>query len=225
VTVDNVSGYNIGDTAIDVDGFSSALTVGSWCTIGGDMTPQLITAVSPASGSTTQITVSPGLKSAVVDDAVVTVYSPGAVNLTAGYANNWSKPLVTDGFSVAPKVGQLVSFGTGDARYGTLRTPTTTSMLLDRPLESGVADDAVVGIGPAGNYSLGFHPNAIALVSRPLAAPMAGTGARSFVAESDGMGLRVTITYDGNAQGHLVTLDMLYGVKVMYEELGVLVYS
>ena len=32
--------------------------------------------------------------------------------------------------------------------------------------------------------------------------------------------MRVVITYDGTAQGHLVTLDMLCGVKVLDEDRG-----
>ena len=223
--VDLIAGYAIGSTDLVVDGSSSDITAGSWCTIAGDMTPQKITAVT--SSPTTGITISPGLKRAVLNNAVITVYSPGAINCGDDYASGWAKSLVVDGFTVAPKTGQLVSFdaaGTKD-NYATINTPTTVSMDLDRPLEAKEENGDVVGIGPAGDYNFAFHRNSIALVSRPLAPPAAGTGALSYVANYQGIGLRVTITYDGTAQGHLVTVDMLAGVKVLDEDLGCILYA
>ncbi|KKM98411.1 hypothetical protein LCGC14_1158160, partial [marine sediment metagenome] len=59
-----------------------------------------------------------------------------------------------------------------------------------------------------------------ALVTRPLAAPAAGTGALSFVANFNGLSMRIVITYDGTKQGHLVTCDLLCGVKVLDTRLG-----
>ena len=223
--VNLIAGYAADSTSIAIDGTSEDLVAGSWCTIGGDMIPQKITTVTGS--PTTLLTISPGLKRAVVNDAVVTVYAPGAVDLLAGYAANWSKPIVVDGFSVAPKAGQLVSFDAGASKdvYGTIGTPTTTSILLDRPLVVAEANDDVVGIGPAGDYCFAFHPNAMTLVSRPLAAPAPGTGAASFVADANGLGIRVTITYQGYKQGHLVTVDMLCGVKVLDTSLGAVMFA
>jgi len=220
--VNNGAGYAIGATSILVDGQSADITAGSWCTIAGDMVPQRITAVtgSPA----TAITISPGLKSAVDDDAVITIYTPGAVNLVAGYAADYAKAIVADGFSVSPKVGQLTTFGaSAAAKYAQLDTaesPTTTSIELDRPLDAALTNDDVIGIGPAGEYGFCFHRNAIALVSRPLQAPAKGTGALSAVVNYKGVGIRVTITYNGTKQGHLVTVDLLCGVKVLNTSLG-----
>lgn len=219
--VDNVSGYAVGATTIVIDGTSDDLVPGSWCTIAGDMTPQKIMA---ATGSpTTQITISPGLRTAVVNDAVITVYSPGAINLATGYDAAYSKTLVVNGFTVAPKVGQLVSLGIGDYltyNYSALPTPTTTAVLLSHALEADVANKDIVGLGPAGEYNFAFYPNALALVSRPLAAPLRGTGAMSAVAKYRGLGIRVTITYEGRSQGHLVTVDLLCGTKVLDTNLG-----
>jgi hypothetical protein len=73
---------------------------------------------------------------------------------------------------------------------------------------------------PAGDYNFAFHRNALALVTRPLAAPAAGTGALSFVASYNGLSMRVTITYDGTKQGHLVTCDLLCGIKTLDRRLG-----
>ena len=129
---------------------------------------------------------------------------------------------MTDGFAAAPVAGQLISLGVAgsDPVYGALSTPTTTGLLLNRPLEQAAADDEYVAPGPAGNYNFGFHRNALALVTRPLPTPAAGTGARSYVADYNGLAMRVTITYEGRSQGHLVTCDLLCGVKVLDQRLG-----
>jgi len=218
--VDNGAGYPIGTTTLTCDTFSAAVTPGGFVVIAGDDIPQKVT------GSTgtpcTEIVISPGLKRAVADNAVVTSYTPGAVDLGAGYASGWNKEIVVDAFSVAPKIGQLVTFGTAAdaAKHGLLTTPTTTALLLGRSLEATAADNAIVGIGPAGNYNFAFVKNALALVTRPLALPKAGTGAQSFVANYRGLAIRVTIAYDPYKQGHLVTVDMLAGVKVLDARLG-----
>ena len=223
--VNLIAGYAIGSTSIAIDGTSEDLVAGSWCTIAGDMIPQKITAVSGS--PTTLLTISPGLKRAVANEAVITVYAPGAVDLVADYVAGWSKAIVINGFTVAPKAGQLISFDAGAAKdvYGTIGTPTTISMLLDRPLVDAESNNDVVGIGPTGEYCFAFHKNAMTLVSRPLAAPAPGTGAASWVASANGLGVRVTITYQGYKQGHLVTVDMLCGVKVLDTDLGVVMFA
>lgn len=228
--INNVAGYGVGAVTFTVDGFSAAITAGSWITIGGDMGPLRV--LSTVGGATpTSITVdAPGLRYAVLNDAVVTVYTPGAINLVAGYGANWLKDIAVDGFTVSPKSGQLISIGAvaGLPKYASLssrNSPTTTSLMLDRPLEAAVVNDAVVGVGPAGNYGLCFHKNALAMVSRPLAAPRPGTGAAGFTANYNGMAMRVVITYDGKAQGHRVTVDTLLGTKVLDPRLGIAAFG
>jgi len=217
--VDNGAGYPAGTTTLTVDTFSAAVLAGTWCTIAGDMTPQRITA---ATGTPcTSITISPGLQYAVADEAVITDFTPGAINLGAGYAIDYAKTLVTNGFSVAPKVGQLISFGASAANlYGALSTPTTTALNVNDALRVALTNGDVVGIGPSGNYGFGFHRNAISLVVRPMATPIEGTGARSAVVNYNGLALRVTVSYSGVKQGHIVTVDLLYGVKVLDTSLG-----
>jgi len=218
------AGYAAGSTAITVDALSAAIAAGSWCTIAGDMTPQQIQS-TVGGGTPTQLNILPGLKSAVLNDAVVTVYTAGAVDLVAGYASGYAKAITVDGFSVAPKTGQLASFGLTAGRYGLMSTPTTTSILPNRPLDAAQANDVVLGVGPAGQYCFGFHRNAVALVTRPLAQPRPGTGALSYVANYNGLSVRVTITYEGRSQGHLVTVDLLAGVKTLDTNLGVVMYA
>lgn len=220
--VNNASGYSIGATAITVDGLSAAISNGTYVTIAGDDTPQRVASTTGGSTPTVITLASPGLRKAVVDNAVVKIYTPGAVNLGAGYAAGWAKAITVDGFTVAPRTGQIVAFGDSSATavYTIIGTPTTTSILLDRPLDAAIADDAKVNIGPPGDYNLAFHRNAIALVVRPLALPMPGAGAKAGLANYNGLSMRTVITYDGSQQGHLVTLDMLCGVKVLETALG-----
>lgn len=215
--VNNAGGYAIGTTSLTVDGFSAAITNGSWIKLDG----QPYKVVSTVGGATpTSITIQSGLRKATADDAVVTVVRPALVNLGAGYANGWEKGIVYD--TITPiRSGQLVSTGVGALVYGALAGTSATSVLLDRPIEAALADDAVLGLGPAGQYGLAFHRNALALVTRPLAAPRPGTGALSAVANYNGLGIRVVIAYDSVKQGHRVTVDLLAGVQVLYDELGV----
>lgn len=215
-----VAGYAKGYTGtIVTDVFVGAVTVGSWLTIAGDDRPNQVTAVTNTLGATTLITLRYPLGAAVVDDAVITAYTPGAVNF-ASYPVGWTKEIVVDVFTVAPKAGQLVSFGTTTSTVYTVLSATTTSILLDRSLEVAISDDDAVNIGPAGSYNWAFHKNAVTLVVRPLNLPMAGVGAVSAVINDGGLSIRATITYDGNKQGHLVTLDMLCGVKTLDTNLG-----
>ncbi len=92
-------------------------------------------------------------------------------------------------------------------------------------MEAAIADNAAINFGPGGEYNFAFVKNAIAVVTRPLAAPKAGTGALSYVANYNGLSMRAVITYNGTKQGHLVTLDMLVGVKVLDDRMGVVVYG
>jgi len=230
--INKVGGYPAGTTTIVCDTWTGGDPVaGEWCVIAGDMTPQLILTIT-GSGPITGMTISPGLRRAVVDNAIITATRGGAINLPANYAAAYGGDLVVDGFSAAtdaPKAGQLISLDADpDNLYAALDTPTSptqTVLALDRPLGIGVDDNKVVGIGPAGDYGFAFHRNCMALVNRPLALPAAGTGARSAVASADGISLRIVMTYDGTKQGHLVTVDLLCGVKVLDTNLGALMYA
>ena len=83
-----------------------------------------------------------------------------------------------------------------------------------------MADDAALNVGPAGDYSLAIHPNAIALVTRPLITVPSEYGVRQAVVNYNGLSIRISMQYDGNKQGMLVTADLLCGVKVLDANLG-----
>lgn len=217
--VDLAAGYAVGTTTLVVDGFSAAIAAGTWIKINGR--PYR---VASTSGGATPVGItipSPGLTAAVADNDVITVYDPAAVNLVAGYAAGWSKYIIIDGFTKVPQAGQLVTFGanTTGAIY-TIVDYTSNTILLDRPLEAALSNDDPVNLGPGGQFNFAFHPNAIALVNRPLMAVDASLGARSTTVSYNGASMRVTITYNGTSQGVLVTFDMLVGVKVLDTALG-----
>lgn len=217
-----------GSSVVNFTAIPAGAGVGTWFKVVGDDTPMQI-----ASISTLAVTTYLPLRRAVASGAAITTYTPGAVNQNApltsrgitvadGYMAGWHKEIAIDGFTVNPQVGQPVTFGTNNASvYTVIAIDSTLGITLDRPLEFAIADNAKVNIGPAGSYNLGFHRNAIALVTRPLALPRAGTGARAYVANLDSLSMRAVISYQAMSQGHLVTIDMLGGVAVLEPDLGV----
>lgn len=226
--VNYASGYAAGTTAITVNGLSAAILPGTWCTIAGDMTPQMITG-STGGATPTAIAITPGLRNAVVHTAVLTMYAPLQANLLAGYAAGYSKAIAVDNATKIPAAGQMVTQGATSAYvpYAVFQgsTPTATSVQLTRGLASTLANDAVLGLGPAGDYGLAFHRNAIAFVSRPLIQVPSDMGVRQAVVSYKGLSLRVSMQYQGRGQGLLVTIDMLCGVKTLDTTLGALLIS
>jgi hypothetical protein len=73
--------------------------------------------------------------------------------------------------------------------------------------------------------NLCFHRDAMALVVRPLIVVPSDTGARCFVANYDGLSMRVTMQYDGSAQGMRVTFDLLCGVAILDARLACALWS
>lgn len=210
-------------------------TIGHWVTFAGETIPHRVIAAS--AGNT--ITVYPALKKALIDATVVTHYTQGAVvqasatvaaggdGTNAGYRLGWHKDIICTGVTLS--VGQMITFGVAadDAAkaaaqpvYVIVETDGSTYFVLDRPLEAAVANSAKINPGPKGQYNFAFCREALTMVNRPLALPRPGTGALAGLAAMNGLSIRVVITYDGYKQGHLVTVDMLGGFKVMHPELG-----
>jgi len=228
----------------------ASYAVGDMITVVGDSTPQLITAVN---GTTSVITVTPGLKSATADNAVTAIYDAGTIKqatttvtegsdgTNTGLRVGWYGDIIIDALQTtsALAVGDQLRIATGAsgdtvATAGDIytvievvlsSTANTSTVRLDRPLDTAVIDNALVSFFPSGSYNFAFHRNAVAFVSRPLAMPRAGTGALAATVSYDGIGLRVCITYDGTRQGHLVTVDLLCGVKVLDQQYGAVMYG
>ena len=67
-------------------------------------------------------------------------------------------------------------------------------------------------------HSLAFHRNAIAMVTRPLELPMGNKNAA--IMQHNGLGVRVVYDYDINTKTDYVSIDILYGLKLLYPELA-----
>lgn len=69
---------------------------------------------------------------------------------------------------------------------------------------------------------IAFHRDALAMAIRPLAIPM-GARDRSAIANYNGLGIRVTYGYDMVHKLDVVSLDILYGMKVIDPQKAVLI--
>jgi hypothetical protein len=78
----------------------------------------------------------------------------------------------------------------------------------------------VVAGTPNSTYNLLFHRNAFALVTRPLIAPQTAA-VNSAVVSHKGIGLRSMVGYDISKKKHIVSIDVLYGVKTLDANLAV----
>ncbi len=232
--VNNSAGYPIGTTALTVDGGTTQVA-GGWIKIAGDDTPQQIVSLTGGGGATTAIVITPGLRRAVLNDAVITgYYGAGLVNQgvsVTGYAAGYQKSIAYDGATAGAtlQVGQTLSFGSATDLYTVINktalTATTGTIWLDRPLDAAIANDAVIQQCPPGTYNLAIQKDALAFVNRPLEPPRQGVGARSGVASLNDLSMRVVITYDGMKQGHIVTFDMLAGIALLDVNQGAVLFG
>ena len=185
--------------------------------------------------SATALVLDRGVMSALPDDSLPTYYTEGVVDLTgdtaaSSYPIGYAKEINIESAGVVPQVGQLVGFADSSnvVRTGEYSIMTVAAgcevgdyyITLDRPLVAACEDLDKVHYGPAVQYNFAFDRAALALVCRPLALPRGGTGALAGVSSYNDLAMRVVITYNGTQQGHLVTLDLLCGVKVLDEDRG-----
>lgn len=207
-----------GSQACSVVGYVA--NVGEYAVVAGNDQPTYLTAKT-ATTDTTAVTMNEANKYATAAGAAITIYKACAVNNAAGYAVGWTKEILVDGWTNAPAAGQLIAFGTGASRRvytvneSTLSSAGVQALLLDRPLEVALADNDLAFPGPAGSFNWAVTPNAIALVSRPLAIPPSDLGVKAAVANYDGVAIRVVMQYDSSIGGTRVNIDMLAGVAVL----------
>lgn len=106
--------------------------------------------------------------------------------------------------------------------YPDLNDGTTVSTAAFQTVTALPADDApinIVGVAStAYPQNLAFHHNALALVTIPLELPDSAV----FKARADwrGFSIRVIKDYDIDSDEEIIRLDILYGVKAIYPELG-----
>lgn len=216
-----------GVTVIDVTLVGANAIGGEWVTVAGEDQPHWVIAFTNTGGDIDDLTLESGLTVGTASGAVVNYYEPALAQ--GAYASGSNLPLIIDGYATGkpPQVGQLLAIGTGASRrvYTIIESEvinaTDQSVLLDRPLELAVANDQAVFPGPAGSYNWGFHREALALVTRPLALPASDMGVRAQVGVHNDVSMRVSMQYDIKEQGTVVTLDMLAGVAVLDTDLGV----
>jgi hypothetical protein len=218
-TTTTSAAFSAGASSVAV---AAAIGKGKFFTVDGDYTPYRSTTNS------TTLTPDSAFRVGGASGATVRPIASGAVNNASGYDAGYVGGIAVDGTGV-PKVGQLVAFNSGDTSTGTLRTGkyvilqvnnSGAEIVLDRPLETALADDDAVCYGPNGDLNVAFKREAMTLVNRPMSLPMPGAGARSAFAEYNGLSMRVVIAYEPRSQGHIVTLDSLFGVKVVEPLLG-----
>lgn len=107
--------------------------------------------------------------------------------------------------------------------FPTLNDGTTASTAAYQTVSALPADNAPITIVGTANtgypQNLAFHENALALVTIPLELPDSAT----FKARADwrGYSIRVIKDYDIDTDEEIIRLDILYGVKAIYPELGV----
>lgn len=218
--VDNTGGYAAGASVIHVDTAGSALAVGQYIRFTDEGVWHRITALGTLATEDIDVTITPPLRRAIANDSTVTVGPKGAINEAAGYAAGYGKTVVVDGFTGSQVViGSALSIAGHTTPYGVVEVTetagNTTGVVLDRPLDAAVANDAAVYVIGNTQVGLAFDRPAMTMVSRPLALTEGDFGTRQAVANFNGFGLRAAMTYDPYAQGLVVTVDVLAGIKVL----------
>lgn len=217
--VNNAAGYAAGTTTLTVGTGTGIIATGSWISLDG--VPYQISAHTETTGNTTSITLSYGLVYPAANGDKLTVYTPGAVNNSGGYPAGWNKEIAINSFTVAPQVGQLVSFNTDTTNiYTVIAVDGLVGVTLDRSLAAAISNGDAVNIGPAGAYNLAFHRDAMTLAIRGLAPVISNAGAISTTMNDGAMSVRVTISYDAVYQRHRWTLDFLAGIQLLNKQLG-----
>lgn len=90
--------------------------------------------------------------------------------------------------------------------------------------ETDLDDDSVTFADQSarGHVSnLAFHQNSIALVNAPLLPPQGGVDAYTAQDPESGLAIRVVWGYDQQTKKEMLSLDTLFGTKVIFPELGV----
>jgi hypothetical protein len=215
-TINNAGGYVAGSTAaMTVTDPGDNYQVGEYVVIAGNDQPTFLTATN----GTTSITLNEALKYAVANSAVVYHYR-AATNEATERAAGYKKSMVfTHNAGLNLQVGQIISFGTGASRHSyviievSATTSTTSTVLLHKPLTATVASGATAFPGPGGSFNPIWHPDALALVGRPMTPHV--NGATSGVQTFEGMSIRISLQDDLLNAGLRVVADALYGLTAL----------
>jgi len=83
--------------------------------------------------------------------------------------------------------------------------------------------DQMVAVATSECKNIFAHRDALVLATRPMPQAPAGLGVRQESMSEDGVGLRVTLSYNPDHLGWQVTIDVLYGVAELRDNHGVVV--
>lgn len=90
-----------------------------------------------------------------------------------------------------------------------------SSVSLDQPLHADLsAKDAILIKAP---NSLAFHKNGIALVTRQLELPQGAS--KAAITSANGLSVRVVFGYDQSTKTDKISFDIIYGIKVLDENM------
>lgn len=209
-------------STIATDDFSRTLAVGEFLVIRSNGQPTYIATTDGVDA----VTLNEPLKYAVVADDKVDSYAAvtnEAVERVAGYQKEM---LFTHASGKNLVKGQLIAFGTSSRHTytiieATVASATTTSVLLDRPLDATVASGAAAYPGPAGSINPVWHPDALAFVSRPMHSFGNQFGVLSSVFAADGIGINITMQHNSDKGGLDINMTLLAGIAELNSEMGV----
>lgn len=197
---------------------ASGIVVGGWITVGTDGQPLLVTGVSSLN-----ITVARPIRTAQTTAAAVKIFTVGAVNNSAGYLAAYRKDIAFDGLTTIPADRCGLTIGANATPYLVLEG-NSTALMLDRPLDVSVANDAVLGVMPNAEYGFCGDPHSVAFVNRPLAL-IPNQNMAVVSAPNARLSVRVGLTYSGDSQQILFTADMLCGTQVLTTDAGITLLS
>lgn len=159
-------------------------------------------------------------------DQNVKTHAKGTLDTNAtGTANiNTTEITVADGGNAKTiNKGDVVSFAGVTGTFVVLADATTNASGAGTfnvyPALPKAISTAKITVVANHTANVGFHKNAFALVNRPMALPMGG--ADGYVANYDGLSIRVTMGYNMSSKVNTVSFDVLYGVKTLNPDLAV----
>lgn len=151
-----------------------------------------------------------------------TILTATAVKLAGATTAGTTTTLSIDGTALTGKlsVGDVLKVGnicyTVKTASADAATNAISGIVVNEPIQSH-ADNTDVTIYSGGTQNLAFHQNAIAFVCRPLIAPK---GVESYTTNYNGISLRVVRGYDMDYKREKLSIDVLYGYKLIYPEMA-----
>jgi hypothetical protein len=139
--------------------------------------------------------------------------------------DNQQKYLITNGtaYGELRQIPRFTEFQTGVDRGQT--SPIQSGIMALKVKNFITFRSQLVPTVSGTTYNLAFARDALALVVRPLAPPMPGTGAIGAYMELGGFAVRVVMSYQHGMLGQMVTVDVLYGTGVLRQSFGNLILS